>query len=274
MEPTSEHRRPNSSTPVKEDLGHLYRLADDTVTRVNHVAELLQAVMAAVAGLQAGTTSTSSGIITLRDLAEGLNQDMSTLQSNVRGVDDYSRSTAKAQGEILASVVETLLEIYDSIQTVSAAIIGLKTTVQEQSTCPWKDLSAESLFEAIEVLGSLAPRIKQVVEDRLVASGRDPETGRRHWWGRVFADRAKEAVVSAFFSVLAGGVIGVWAWVQFVAPAAPSPAQVQASQEAAKVLQHRIEDLESQHIQDMKAIDQLRSEQPHRTSRKVSSGKE
>ena len=254
-----------AGTLVKEDLSALYRLADDTVTRITHVADLLQAVMAAVAGLKEGSALTASNITTLRGLAAGLNQDVSSLQSNVREVDDFSRASVQAQGEILASAVETLLEIYDSVQTVQAALVGLKTAVQEQGSCPWKDLSADSLFSAIEILGDLAPRIKLVVEDRLTRTGRDSDTGKRHWWGRVFADRAREAVVTAFFAVLAGGLLGLFARAQFL-ESRPSAAAL----ETTKTLQRKVEELEAQHQQDSQELQRLKDleSSPRRPSRR------
>lgn len=240
------------STPVKEDLSALYRLADETTTRIAHAADMLQAVMAAVTGLKDGTAMMTSSISALRGLTAGINQDVSSLQTNIREVDDFSRASAAAQGEILASAVETLLEIYDSVQTVQAALVGLKTAMQEQGACPWKDLSAESLFSAIEILGDLAPRIKLVVEDRLTRTGRDADTGKKHWWGRVFADQAKEALVTAFFAMLAGGLLGLFARAQFLDR---TPATMI---EATKVLQRKIEDLETQHQLDTQEMQRLK----------------
>ena len=147
------------------------------------------------------------------------------------------------------------MEVYDNIQTIHHTIVGLRTTVTEKGACPWKDLSSGELLDAIAILGELAPRIKQVIEDRLAATGHDPDTGKKQWWGRVFMDRAREAVISAFFAFLAGGIIGLFAWGQFFGgKSSLMKAQLDARQE----LVHKLEALESQAASDRLERDALR----------------
>jgi hypothetical protein len=216
---SAKRNRLLQATPVKEDLAAIFGLADDTFMRlagvaraITQVQEQLTAVAGLVDTLKAQGATQSTEITLLHSLAEGVSQELEDIQATTMGIAGAQEANATQNAEILASVVETLLGMNDLLETVRVALVGLTTQVQDRGSCPWRqdgaEVTAASLFTSIAQLGTFAPRLALVIEDRLKSEGRDPDTGKKYHWFRRTADKLLDSMHTALLTTAAINLIG------------------------------------------------------------------
>jgi hypothetical protein len=149
------------------------------------------------------------------------------------------QDTTKKQADILGAVVETLLELADSLESVKGAFVGLASQVQEQQKCPWRQevtqgIDIETLIANVSLLAKIAPLIDMNVRSELKERGYavdsegqpTPREGIFLFW-----DQLKAAVIRGAYSTLATAAITGGAFLVYNAKASGDRVKAQAEHE-------------------------------------------
>lgn len=279
-EPNSaDRRRLSQGSSVKEDLGVVFALGDDTFAQVSKMSrdvrlaiEHLTKLIAEARGLKANDANVLSELTLLRDQADSFSTDLSSLQSAVENHDGIIQEVSAQEMNILASVVETLLDVNDSLESLKASVVGLNTFVKDHP-CPWaadsEQMSAQDRIKAITEIVKLLPTLQVVLTKAADREGfitkKDGTDLTEKYWLRKYADKFRDAIVATIFSTLAAGATSFGAWTYFFG-AKSNVAKIQAeakreihnqliqAEEAKTKLEVRLKELEdeNQHLRSGK----------------------
>lgn len=260
----SEKRRLPQGATVKDDLNALYTLGDDsyaqlvkTVKNIQGLTEQIAKVVVEVKGLKANDAQMSAEVTILHDLASSLSTDMDSLTQTMEGNRGEVEETARRQAEIMASVVETLMDVSDALESIKNAVIGLTQQLQSEATCPWRDEDGANVFASLDALAALAPVLKQmaegfallapnigtVVEVVLEKDHRDPKTGKKKEKWDIFVEKLAESLAAAVFSSLATGILSAALFLYFFgSKSAVEKARAEARKEQSVLLKKAEDD--------------------------------
>lgn len=272
-----EKRRLPQGASIKDDLTALYGLGDDSyaqlikaVKSIQGLTEQIGKVVAEVKGLKANDAQTTAQVTILHDLTQTLAGDMDNMTQTLEGNRGEIEETARRQAEIMASVVETLMDVSDALESIKSAVIGLTQQLQGEAVCPWRDEDGAAVFKALDDLVALVPTLKQmaegfallapnigtVVEVVLTKDHRDPKTGKKKEKWDIFVEKLAESLAAAVFSSLATGLLSAGLFLYFFgSKSAVEKARAEAKKEQALLLKKATDektDLE-QKIADMQA---------------------
>lgn len=226
---TQQARRLSQGSSVKDDVGQVYVLGDETFAQVVKMSrdirtavEQLSKLIAETRGLKANDASVISELTLLRDQADTFSQDLVGLAASVEGQTASIHDISAQEMSILASVVETLLDVNDTLESLKASVVGLNTHVKDHP-CPWAKtdglITPEARIAAISKIVDLLPTLQVVLAkaaDRegftTKEDGTDPQ---KKYWARKYLDKFRDAIVATIFSTLAGGAVGIMAWSYF-----------------------------------------------------------
>lgn len=288
-EGTSEKRRLSSGASIKDDMNALYTMGDDAyaqlikaVKNIQGLTDQINKVVTEVKGLKANDAQMSAEVTILHDLAGTLSTDMDSLTQTMDGTRGEIEETARRQAEIMASVVETLMDVSDALESIKNAVIGLTQQLQSETVCPWRDEEGATVFAALDSLVALTPTLKQmaegfallapnigtVVEVVLTKDHRDPKTGKKKEKWDIFVEKLAESLAAAVISSIATGLLSIGVFLYFFgSKSAVEKARTEARKEQTDVIK-KVEDEKSglaAKVADMEA--QLKALQDQRKPR-------
>ena len=257
---TPPHRAPGAS--VKEDLGVMLAVGDDTLAHVAKMSvdlqlaiEHLTKLLSEAHSLKTNDAGVMSELTLLRDQVDTFSSDVATFQAAVENHDGVIQEVSSQEINVLASVVATLLDVNDSLESLKASVVGLNTFTKDHP-CPWASdsvgLTALERIHALTEIARLLPTLQVVLSkaaDRegfvTKDDGTDPH---RKYWARRYLDQFRDAIVAMVFSTLAGGAVSFAAWTYyFGAQSTVEKARSNARQETynqlvqAEEAKHRLE---------------------------------
>lgn len=262
-ESTPEKRRLSTGASIKDDMNALYTMGDDAyaqlmkaVKNIQGLTEQIGKVVSEVKGLKANDANMAAEVTILHDLASTLSTDMDAMTQTMDGTRGEIEETARRQAEIMASVVETLMDVSDALESIKNAVIGLTQQLQTEAVCPWRDEEGASVFQSLDALVALAPAIKQmaegfgllapnigtVVEVVLTKDHRDPKTGKKKEKWDIFVEKLAESLAAAVISSIATGLLSVGVFLYFFgSKSAVEKARAEARKEQTETIK-KVED--------------------------------
>jgi cell division protein FtsB len=235
-ESPSDKRRLSTGATIKDDMNALYTMGDDAyaqlikaVKNIQGLTEQINKVVTEVKGLKANDANVAAEVTILHDLAGTLSTDVDAMTQTVDGTRGEIKETARRQAEIMASVVETLMDVSDALESIKNAVIGLTQQLQTEAVCPWRDEEGATVFQSLEALVAMVPAIKQmaegfgllapnigtVVEVVLTKDHRDPKTGKKKEKWDIFVEKLAESLAAAVLSSIATGLLSVGVFIYF-----------------------------------------------------------
>lgn len=176
--------------------------AEQLAHAADNIYAALQAITLNVQGLQAILRS-EGGLELLKDRSERMEINVQTLQQTMNLVVDAVTDPRIREKEFLGSLLQALLDVGDTLDTVKEALGGLAQQIQgtkEACTCAWRDyLTGEepgvgnAIFDDLVQIARLAPRLDIFVRDAIGQRGYDPDTGKKREWLLVQIDRVKSS---------------------------------------------------------------------------------
>lgn len=246
---TQQARRLSQGSSVKDDVGQVYVLGDETFAQVVKMSrdirtavEQLSKLIAETRGLKANDASVISELTLLRDQADTFSQDLVGLAASVEGQTASIHDISAQEMSILASVVETLLDVNDTLESLKASVVGLNTHVKDHP-CPWAKtdglITPEARIAAISKIVDLLPTLQVVLTKAADREGfttnKDGGDLKEKYWARKYLDKSRDAIVATIFSTLAGGVVSFAAWTYFFG----SKSMVEKAKTEARVEMHK-----------------------------------
>ena len=247
-----ERRKLPSSSSLAEAVGAVFNLGDETFAQlvrtaksVQQVTDVLNHLLQEAKTLKGNDANTLSELTLLRDQADTFSQDLASLQHAVEAHGDTITERSTREMHILGSVVETLLDVSDSLESLKASVVGLNTFVKDHP-CPWaKDtggLSPEARIAAIESILKLLPTLDIVLKKALDREGflipKPGDPPEEKYWLRKLIDRFRDALVAAVFSTVASGAVTWAAWTYYFGS---KSIVAKAQQEAKTEMMHKLE---------------------------------
>lgn len=226
--PPLDRRRLSQGSSVKDDLGTLFALGDDTFGHVMKMSrsvqmavEQLSKLLAEAKSLKTNDANVTSELTLLRDQVDTVDRDLETFRETVEGHSTIIQEISTSERQILASVVETLLDVNDSLESLKASVVGLNTYVKDHP-CPWRadaeDMTAEERVNALTKIARLVPTLEMILTKAADREGFVTEPGevpKAKYWAKKVLDRFRDALIAAFFSAIASGVIALLAFTYY-----------------------------------------------------------
>ena len=226
--PDAERKTLAQGSSVKEDLQTLFNLGDDAYAQLLSVcravkvgADQLARLVTDTRNLKANDSEVIGGITLLRDQTDNMDQTLSDLQQILEAQGQHAVDLSRRELQVLGSVVETLLGVVESLESVKAAVVGHHSYVKEHP-CPWMadipGMTTEARSKVFVDLIQLMPHLQLVILEAADKGGWLAELGKppkQKWWLRKLMDQLRAAIIAAFFSTLATAKVGVFAWSYF-----------------------------------------------------------
>lgn len=202
----------------------------------------LQQIVGEMQGL-ASVTQTQGGfdrtLAILKDNAERMETNVNTLQQTVNLVVDRVTDPRTKEVEILASVVNAVMDLGELLDTVQTALGGLTNQIQldrEIGGCAWRAYLTQQgadpadLFENFTKIAMLAEKLQTIVEDDLTQKGYNPKTGEKREWILVMIDKIRAGVGTAVVNFISLGILAGAFWVYTHFGAKTDPQKIQQLQ--------------------------------------------
>lgn len=239
-------QKPEAGRPALPlDVHALVQVADN-------ICSTVQQVTLALAKLHELRGDEGISLSILRDRSERLETNVSMLQETVDLVVNRVTDPRTRETEIMASIVNALLDVGETMDTVKEAITGLTLQIQadrEAPGCAWREFLGTrkddegrpcTILDDLALIASMAEKFQTVIEDDLSAKGYDPKTGVKREWINIQVDKLRASVATTIMNLIATGILGGIFWLWYAMGTSNQLAQIKAEALKAQA-QHQAE---------------------------------